>query len=60
MALALSSLACQSGSFDVVEASIAEIQDAIVSGQTTCRAVVQAYLDRIEAYDESPSMRSRW
>ena len=52
-ALALSSLACESRSFDVVEASITEIRDAIVSGQTTCRAVVQAYLDRIEAYDES-------
>ena len=54
-ALALSPLACESqpASFDVVEASIAEIRDAIVSGRTTCRAVVQAHLDRIEAYDEA-------
>jgi len=52
---ALSSLACepQAGAIDVVEASIAEIRDAIVTGRTTCRLVVQAYLDRIEAYDES-------
>lgn len=37
--------------FDVTEASIAEIQAAILSGTTTCREVVQGYLDRIEAYD---------
>ncbi|HSM35793.1 MAG TPA: amidase family protein [Longimicrobiales bacterium] len=37
--------------FDVVEATIAGIQEAIHDGRTTCVAVVQAYLDRIEAYD---------
>ena len=54
-AFTLSALACepQAGPIDVVEASIAEIQDAILTGRTTCRMVVQAYLDRIEAYDES-------
>ncbi len=35
----------------VVEASISEVQDAILSGSTTCRIVVQAHLDRIEVYD---------
>jgi len=38
---------------DVVEATIAQVQDAILSGGTTCRMVVQAHLDRIEAYDEA-------
>jgi Asp-tRNA(Asn)/Glu-tRNA(Gln) amidotransferase A subunit family amidase len=38
---------------DVVEATIAQVQEAILSGETTCRMVVQAYLDRIEAYDEA-------
>jgi len=38
---------------DVVEATIAQVQEAILSGETTCRMVVQAYLDRIEAYDET-------
>ncbi len=38
---------------DVVEATIAEVQEAILSGRTTCRMVVEAYLDRIEAYDEA-------
>ena len=38
---------------DVVEATIGQIQEAIRAGNTTCRMVVQAYLDRIEAYDES-------
>lgn len=38
---------------DVVEASISEIQAAIRERRTTCRMVVQAYLDRIEAYEET-------
>ncbi len=54
-AFALSSAACETPPepIDVVEASIADIQEAIMTGRTTCRMVVQAYLDRIEAYDES-------
>jgi len=54
-ALTIATLACEPRPepIDVVESSIAEIQDAIVSGRTTCRLVVQAHLDRIEAYDES-------
>lgn len=35
----------------VVEATIAQVQDAILAGATTCRMVVQAHLDRIEAYE---------
>jgi Asp-tRNA(Asn)/Glu-tRNA(Gln) amidotransferase A subunit family amidase len=38
---------------DVVEATIDQVQNAILSGKTTCRMVVQAYLDRIEAYDQT-------
>jgi len=38
---------------DVVETTITQVQAGILSGETTCRMVVQAYLDRIEAYDES-------
>ncbi len=37
----------------VLEATIAQVQAALLSGETTCRMVVQAHLDRIEAYDES-------
>ena len=36
----------------VVEATIAGVQEAVFSGATTCRMVVQAYLDRIEAYED--------
>ena len=36
----------------VVEATIAGVQEAIFSGATTCRMVVQSYLDRIEAYED--------
>ncbi len=38
--------------FEVVEKSIAEIQEAIREGRTSCRRVVHAYLQRIEAYDD--------
>src|SRR5262245_44688995 len=37
--------------FRIEEASIADIQRAIKSGQTSCRAVVQAYIDRAKAYN---------
>ncbi len=36
----------------VVEATIVGVQKAIFSGATTCRMVVQSYLDRIEAYED--------
>ncbi|MCY3610895.1 MAG: amidase family protein [Gemmatimonadetes bacterium] len=36
----------------IVEATIAAVQEAIFSGRTTCRMVVQAYLDRIDAYED--------
>jgi Asp-tRNA(Asn)/Glu-tRNA(Gln) amidotransferase A subunit family amidase len=38
--------------FDVVEASIASIHDAMKAGRLTCRALVDEYLRRIEAYDK--------
>ena len=37
--------------FEVEEATIASLHAAITSGQTTCRGVVQAYLDRAKAYN---------
>jgi len=37
--------------FEVEEATIAGIHAAIASGQTTCRGVVQAYIDRAKAYN---------
>lgn len=38
--------------FEVTEAGIGEIHDALRLGRTTCEAVVAAYLTRIEAYDQ--------
>jgi Asp-tRNA(Asn)/Glu-tRNA(Gln) amidotransferase A subunit family amidase len=43
---------------DVVETTITQIQDALRAGQTTCRMVVQSYIDRIEAYDESTGLNA--
>jgi len=36
----------------VVEATIKDIQSALLAGRVSCREVVQAYLDRIEKYDQ--------
>jgi len=40
--------------FEVTGATIAETQAAIREGRTTCRAVVESYLKRIAAYDQTP------
>jgi amidase len=40
--------------FNVVGATIAETQAAIREGRTTCRAIVESYLARIQAYDQAP------
>jgi len=44
--------------FDVVEASIASLQEAILDGRTTCRAVVRAHLDRIERFDQATGLNA--
>lgn len=38
--------------FDVMEATVSRVHAAFASGKLTCRALVQAYLDRIAAYDQ--------
>lgn len=43
---------------EVVEASIADLQEWIFDGTTSCRAVVEAYLARIEAYDQSTGLNA--
>lgn len=37
----------------VVELGIAELHEALASGRTTCRLVVEGHLARIEAYDDA-------
>ena len=39
------------GSFDVVEASIADLRAALEDGRATSESLTRAYLDRIEAFD---------
>ena len=39
--------------FQLLEATIADVHGAFASGELTCRTLVQAYLDRIEAYDRT-------
>lgn len=45
-------------SLNLVESSIGEIQNAIVNRQTTCRAVVTGYIERIEHYDKSSGVNA--
>jgi amidase len=40
-------------SFEVMETTIAKVHAAFAAGTLTCRALVQAYLDRIAAYDQA-------
>lgn len=41
------------GGFDVMEATIADIHDALASGTITCRELVKTYMMRISTYDKS-------
>jgi len=44
--------------FEVAEATIATTQTAIRSGRTSCRAIVEQYLDRIRVYDQTTRLNS--
>src|SRR5262247_2258325 len=44
--------------FELCETTIAEIHQAIRSGKITCRQLVEAYLKRIEAYDQPTKLNS--
>lgn len=45
--------------FDVVEATIPAIHEAMLAGRLTARSLVEAYLARIEAYDrQGPSLNA--
>jgi len=44
--------------FELMEASIRDIQNAVMAGDTTCGAVVDAYLGRIEAYDKPSGLNA--
>ena len=49
----------QTGQFNVVETTIADIHSAMFARRLTCHQLVQAYLDRIAAYDkQGPAINS--
>jgi len=43
--------ASAAGKFQLEEATIADIHHAIQSGEITCKGLVQAYMDRVKAYN---------
>ena len=61
-------VAQKSALFEVQEATIAEVHDAMKASRLTCRELVDSYLKRIAAYDKngpainsiSSSIRMRW
>ena len=54
----ISSVSAEPGSLPLVEATIADIQRAILGGQTTCRRVVAGYLARIERFDKPTGLNA--
>lgn len=51
MGMTASHTAAAAGKFQIEEATIEGIQDAIKGGEITCKGLVQAYMDRVKAYD---------
>ena len=51
LGFAMADTAMGASSFKVEEATIESTHEAIRSGQTTCKAIVQAYIDRAKAYN---------
>ncbi len=43
---------------EVVEATIADLQTALRKGRSSCRRIVEAYLARIEAYDQPSGLNA--
>lgn len=58
MALPLTTSAQSRKKFEPVEATIADIHQAMRSGQLTCRQLVEAYLKRIKTYDQSTKLNA--
>jgi Asp-tRNA(Asn)/Glu-tRNA(Gln) amidotransferase A subunit family amidase len=59
LAAASAAHAQQPAPFEVPEATIAQVHDAMKAGRLTCRALVAQYLKRIDAYDKNgPAINS--
>ncbi len=46
------------GPIPLVEATIAELQQAILDGRSTCRLIVEGYLERIDAFEEPTGLNA--
>jgi Asp-tRNA(Asn)/Glu-tRNA(Gln) amidotransferase A subunit family amidase len=53
LGLAFASTTASAQRFELVEATITSVHQALASGRLTCRTLVQGYLDRIAAYDQA-------
>lgn len=48
----------EANDFSLMEATISELHAALQAGVTSCEAVVQSYLNRIDAYDKSTGLNA--
>ena len=44
--------------FNVTETTISEVHEAMIGGRLTCLSLIEAYLKRIKAYDQSTGLNS--
>jgi len=44
--------------FSLVEATISDLQNAMRSGQVSCRSIVEGYIERIDAYDQAKGINA--
>jgi amidase len=58
LAACLAQRAQARGPFDITETSIAATQQAIREHRASCRQIIDAYLDRIRAYDQSTRLNA--
>ena len=59
LAATLGTFAATAGAFELMEATIADVQAAYKSKELTSRQLVQMYLDRVAAYDkQGPTLNS--
>lgn len=51
-------IGCQTGRFNYIETTLANVQQAIFDGSLTCEELVRGYIQRIETYDQSSGLNA--
>ena len=51
-------VACQPARFDFIEATISDVQQALLAGSLSCEDIVRGYIRRIDTYDEASGLHA--